>query len=130
MLEHVPLKRVEDTTGIVCVDLDTGAPAALCVMDNWTHTSVQVHWVIIDPMALRHGFLEECFDYVFNQAERDLMIGLVPSDNAKSLKLAKHADFTELYRVQDAIKFGVDTVIIALRKRDCSRLRAPVQLAS
>ncbi len=120
---HVPgLLRVDDTTGIVGIDLDVNETCAIVILDTWTRTSVQAHWIVTRPLILRHGFLEEGFDYVFNHADREIMIGLVPSDNKPALRMVKHLGFTEIARVKDGYDFGVDTVINELRKGDCTRL--------
>lgn len=117
------VKWCEDTQGIVAIDRDTQAPLGLCVMDSWTHTSVQIHIAIMRPMVLRHGFLEEIADHVFNRCGRDIMIGLVPSNHEKALKLDKHIGFTETYRVKDGFDRGIDYVVMELRREDCRWLK-------
>jgi len=103
----------------------------VCVCDTWTENSVVIHQAVLTPMLLRHGWLEEVADYVFNTAKRKLMIGLVPSNNEAALKLNDHIGFTETYlndhigftetyRIKDAIADGIDTVIMELRAEDCT----------
>lgn len=126
MERHWPLvqnvlgvKRCEDTKGILAIDKESNAPVAVCVMDGWSHTSVQIHIAIGRKMVLRHGFLEEIADYVFNQCGRELMIGLVPGNNEAALKLDRHIGFTETYRVKDGFDRGVDYVVMEMRREDC-----------
>ena len=102
-----------DTQGIVC-ELD-GEVAAMVVMDSWSHNSVQVHMTIKNPMALRHGLLEEVSAHVHLVAGRGILIGLVPGDNEKALKLNKHLGYTEVHRIKDGFSVSVDTVIMELR---------------
>jgi len=80
-------------------------------------------------MLLRHGFLEECFDYVFNVAEREVMIALAWSNNAPALKLLSHIGFVELCRVRDSVMEGVDTVVLEMRKENCKWLPRTLVLA-
>jgi hypothetical protein len=126
----LPVNLCADTKGIIAVDTDTNAPVAVCIMDNWTHTAVQVHFAVMRPMVLRHGFLEEIAYYVYDFCGRDLMIGLVPASNEKALKLDKHIGFEEVYRVKDGYDVDVDYVILELRKENCRWLTSePVQVA-
>ena len=121
----LPVRLCEDTKGIIAIDVETNAPIAVCVMDGWTYTSVQVHFAIMRKMVLRHGFLEEVADFVFNKCGKDLMIGLVPGNNELALKMDSHIGFTEAYRVKDGFDKGVDYCILELRKEDCRWLEQP-----
>jgi hypothetical protein len=119
---HLPILRVEDTCGLVMIDLDKHATVAAMVMDNVMPNSVQAHFVVTDNMALRHSFLEECFDLVFNEMGKKFMYGLVPGDNEKALAFNKHIGFTELARMPEAYADGIDYVIMELRKENCKHL--------
>lgn len=119
--KELPVALCEGVKGIVAVDTDTNAPVGVAVMDSWTYTTVQVHFAVMRPMVLKHGFLEEIADYVFNVCSKIKMIGLVPADNEKALKLDKHIGFKELYRLKDGYDFGVDYVIMELTRADAAR---------
>lgn len=119
---HLPLKRVEDTNGIMAIDLDKNETVAGAIFDTWTTTAVQAHLIVQNPMVLRHGFLEECCDFVFNVAGRDMMIGLVPSDKEAALKLNPKIGFTELVRIPQAVEDDVDMVVMIMRREDCNFL--------
>jgi hypothetical protein len=106
------------TKGVVALD-ERGTILACAVFDSWTYTSGQVHVAIANPMVLRHGFVEECMDYFFNTCERQIMIGLTPANNVKSLKFNRHLGFQEVYRVKDGYDYGVDYVVQELRKSEC-----------
>ena len=119
----LPILHVEDTTGIVAID-ENNTPLAACVMDNWTANSVQCHLLVLDSKVLRHGFLETCFDYVFNINGRKVVYGLVPGNNEKALKLNEHMGFTEKCRFEGAFEDGVDYVILELKRENCKYLLA------
>lgn len=123
--QQIPILRVEDTTGIVGIDYDKNETVAACVMDNWTHNSVQCHFMCTNPIALRHDFLQTCFGYIFDEMGKKFIYGLVPGDNEKALKLNKHMGFTEKARLEDAFADGVDYVIMELKRENCKYL--PVQ---
>jgi hypothetical protein len=122
--EYLPILWVEDTIGLIAVDIESFKPLAACVMDNWTETSVQCHLLILDKRAIRGKFLDTCFDFVFNDMQRDIMYGLVPGDNSKALRLNEHMGFTEKCRFEGAFKPGVDYVIMELKKENCKYLPA------
>ena len=53
-----PIVRCGDTSGIMAIDTDTDDIMGAFMMDNWTQNSVQCHFMIKNPLLLRHGFLE------------------------------------------------------------------------
>ena len=116
---QVRLLRVEDTSGIVAVNVDTGELLAACVMDNWTCSSVQCHITIANPLAVRHGFIRRITDYVFTERDKKYIYGLVPSNNKKALKLNKHLGFTEKTRLHGTFGEGLDYVILELKRENC-----------
>lgn len=115
---NLPIAWTSDTKGIVAEN-EEGERLGAAICDQWTWTSVTVHQIILAPMILRHGFFEEVAEYVYVHADRAIMYGLVPSDNKRALKLNKNIGFTEVARLKDAVNFGIDMVILELRKNDC-----------
>lgn len=126
--QQVGIIQCEDTTGITAIDLDTNETVGACVMDNWTNNSVQAHFMVSTPMILRHGFLEECFDFMFNEKGLKYIYGMVPANNAKALKLNKHMGFTERLRLPEAYADGVDYVVMELTRDNCKYL--PIERAA
>ena len=112
------------TTGIIAEDKEADEIVAMACFDSWTDNSVTIHWAIDNAMVLRHGFIEECFDYVFNTCEKGIMLATIPSDNLKSLKLSTHIGLEVLYKIKDGFKRGVDCVILEIRKENCKWLRS------
>ena len=106
----------EDVKGVVAVDLKDQLLGAI-ILDNWTQNSVQCHIAIDSPMLLKHGFLQECMDYVFNTCKRKIAYGVVPSDNEKALKLNRHMGFVEVARLKDSVSDGVDSVILEMTRQ-------------
>ena len=115
----LPLALQEDTRGVVCVDDDTGEVYGGVVCEDWTSTVCCVHIVITHRRALREGIHSAAASYVFTQAGRLKMLGYVPADNEKALKLNKHLGFTELVRIEDGYKLGVDYVLMELKRENC-----------
>lgn len=117
--DKLGIRWVDDTKGILAV-ADNGVVAG-CIMNNWTWNAVQVHFWIDSPMVLRHGFLEEVSHYVYDVAERGLMIGMVPADNEEALKLDRHIGFTELCRIPGGYMYDIDYVMLTLSKEEAAK---------
>ncbi len=118
------IAATDKTKGIVAVrEYEDGKtePVAVAVFDNWTHNSVCVHWWLDTPMVLRHGFFEEVAHYIFVVCKKQIMIGLIPADKTKSIKLAIHLGFVEVCRVKDGYAVGIDQVIMEGRVENAGR---------
>lgn len=119
LCSQMTLNITSDTTGFIAFDGDTYDALAAFVCQDWTPTSVQVHQVILKTMVLRHGYLEECADYIFNKAGRLMMLGVVPANNKQALSINKKIGFTEKARIEDAYDVGVDYVLMELKRDNC-----------
>jgi RimJ/RimL family protein N-acetyltransferase len=117
--ELIPMNVTSDTSGIVAYDERTDKLLAVFVAQDWTATSVQAHQVILSPMVLRHGFFEECANYIFTKAARLKMYGIVPSNNEKAISVNEKVGFEELIRLKDACDVGVDYVLMELKRENC-----------
>lgn len=107
-----------DTQGIVAVD-EKGDIQAIAVFDSFTVDACNVHFAISNPFVIRHGFLHAIARHLFTTCKRKRIFGLVPSNNEKALKLDKHIGMVEVARVPDAVREGVDYVIVRMNKEDC-----------
>ncbi len=114
----------EDTRGIVAAKIGSGEPGAICVLDNWSPNSCQIHIWIGNPMALRgHYFFKEVFRFIFSEESgRTKVIGITPSDNLKALKFNAHAGMREIFRLKDGCAIGVDFVVTEMNKSECKWL--------
>jgi hypothetical protein len=117
--QQVGIMRCEDTGGIMAIDTLTNSTVGACIMDNWTGNSVQCHFMISSPMVLKHQFLEDCFDFMFNTGNVSRVYGLVPANNLKALKLNKHMGFTVKAVMEEAFEVGVDYVLMELKRENC-----------
>jgi hypothetical protein len=117
--QQVGIKRCEDTGGIMAIDSTTNSTVGACIMDNWTNNSVQCHFMISSPMVLKHGFLEDCFDFMFNVGNVSRIYGLVPGNNFKALKFNKHMGFTVKAVMEEAYEVGIDYILLEMKKDNC-----------
>jgi len=116
---HIPEKArpraCEDTKGIIAIN-HRNEPVAAALFDTWSFNSCQIHIWIDNPFVLKHGFQDEIFNHVFDTCGRNVIIGSTPDDNPKALKFIKHMGFTEVARIKDGYKDGIDYVITEFRK--------------
>jgi hypothetical protein len=115
------IAQTTQTTGVVAYKDDV--PVAACVLDNWTESSCNIHIIIENPIVLRHGFLEEVFEFVFGFRKKLMVWGFTPSDNHKALKFNKHVGMVEQFRMKDASSQGVDLVVTRMHRDDCRWLQ-------
>jgi hypothetical protein len=112
---QVPISKA--TRGLVATDTN-GTPVGVVLLDNWSENSVMGHIAVQSPIALR-DLLPEAFSYVFNFCQKGMMLGCVPADVVKALKLNAHIGFKEIYRIKDGWDVGIDTVMLQMLKADC-----------
>jgi hypothetical protein len=130
VVKHLPMAVTTDTAGLVAYDPQTQEYLAFLICQDWTETSVQVHQVILKSMVLRHGWLEECATYVFSQAGKLKMYGLVPANNETALSMNTKSGFKELIRLEDAYAKGVDFVLMELKREDCPFWKTANEMAA
>ena len=120
--EQVQILRSEDTSGMMAIDLDKNETVGAVIFDNWTPNSVTAHIMFTTPMVLRHGFLEEAFNFVFNTCDRKYVLGIVKSDNEKAQKFDENMGFVEQFRLKDGHCDGTDIIYYAMHRDDCKFL--------
>ena len=103
-----------------------GIILGMVAFDGWTPNAVEFHMALDSPLAWRrlHPLV---LDYAFQHAARNVVIGVIPSHNKRSLKLARHLcrDFIkrklgvagEAHRVADGWAPGDDLVIYEIRRQ-------------
>lgn len=128
--QYVPMKRVEDTCGIVAVDLDTNETVAAAIFDNLLRNGAQTTLIVRDSIVLRHGFLEAAYNYLFGYLNAEWSYVLIAEINTKSLRLCRRLGFREKMRMPDAYGDGVDFIVMSCHrdqlriwKADRSRLK-------
>jgi RimJ/RimL family protein N-acetyltransferase len=97
-----------------------GQILAMVGYDGWTETMAEVSVAVDDPKAfMSRGFLRAAFSYPFNEADKEILIARVRSDNARSLRLQRGLGFREVHRIRDGFGRGVDFVVMELRRHEC-----------
>jgi hypothetical protein len=121
------LKWVEDTRGIVAIDLETKKRVAAAIFNNWTWSSVQVHLWIENPLVLRHGFFQEIYQFAFVTGGRDSLIGMVPEHIDEAVKLNKHIGFKEIGRIPGGYRDDEAFIIMQGTREDLAHWQPKIQ---
>jgi len=101
----------------------SGRIRGVIAYDCWTESGVQAHMAVDSPVVWR-SLLRPAFSYPFVEAGREVLLGIIPADNAKSCGMAKRLGFREAYRVVDGWSTGVDLVLFQMRRHECRWLEA------
>lgn len=90
--------------------------------DAWTPNACQAHMAVDTPMAWRDLLPAAC-RYAFIDSEKNVVLGIIPGHNERSLNLAEHMGFREVARLADAWSAGIPLVVHEMRRADCRWLK-------
>jgi L-amino acid N-acyltransferase YncA len=110
--------RCDDTQGIVAYS-ETGRILGILAADNFSPDICYVHLAIDSPWIIKHGFLHEIGNHLFNICGRSHIFAMVSAKNNRSLKFSKHVGFNEACRIPDGMGTGTDYVVLRMDRADC-----------
>jgi hypothetical protein len=116
-VERTHVLAVEDSTGIVAYE-DDGRLAAVMVADSFSPDGCNAHWAIENPMVIKHGFINEVARHLFITRGRKRIFGLIPANNANSLRFSKHIGMNEVARIPHAMGEGIDYIVMVMLRED------------
>ena len=118
-----------DTCGVTACDESDGRLYGMVVFDQMTANSAQCHIAITHPIRAKR-LIKSASTYIFDVLGKEIIYGLVPSDNEKAIHFDKHIGFKEIMRLNDLYAKGVDYVLLKMCRADCRWLeqRVPYQL--
>lgn len=126
------LRWLEERTGAVLTRgargiaaVDESGVRGVVAFDGWTPNAVQAHMAVDTPVAWR-ALLRPVFAYPFEECGRKLMLGIIPADNARSVRMTERLGFRLAYRVADGWADGVDLLCYEMRRDECRWLRKAV----
>ena len=79
----------------------------------------QIHVVNFNKKYTPRKLLWAAFDYPFNQAGVETLIGIVNSNNDLAMKYDQNLGFKEVYRFEGVHDEGGDVVVFEMKKQDC-----------
>lgn len=127
--QFVPLLRVEDTCGLMAIDLNKNKTMGAVIFDNFMHNSCQATIMLASPMVLKYGFLDEAFDMVFDGFGKDYIYCMIAENNSKSLRLNEHLGGKPITRIIEGFGPGVDYIVTEIHKKRCPYYRLKLEVA-
>ena len=127
--ERAHVQPTLDTQYIAWVDPGSQSFKMVVAMNGFIGKTCQIH------VAMRNDFnftprklLEAVFDYTFNTAGRELLVGVVNSKNEAAMRYDKHLGFVESHRFPGVHDDGGDLVIFTMTRDQCRYLKAPAEV--
>jgi hypothetical protein len=71
--------------------------------------------------------LKEAFNYAFGTAGREMLLGVVNSNDERTLKYDMHLGFKELWRIPKMHMNDGDIVVLGMQKADCDYLEEELE---
>lgn len=125
LIERTQAALTWNASGIKALD-SSGRTRGMVVYDNWTQNAVQAHMAVDSPIVWR-SLLPDVFRYPFEHKE--ILLGVIPGDNLKSIAMVKALGFKEAWRLEDGWAQGVPLVFWRMTRQDCLWLHdSPFQL--
>ena len=90
--------------------------------DGWTENAVQAHMAVEAPSVWRR-LLRPAFSYPFEEAGKGLLLGVIPSHNARSAQFARRLGFRLAYEVLDGWAAGDALLFFEMRRDECRWLQ-------
>ena len=125
MKQAMPFSASENQNGIVAYDAETHRTLAVLVAQEWTFTACFVHWVVLNKMVFKHGFIEEIANWLFTVANRRKVYALIQSDNKNSISVCEKMGFKEKSVLEEAYDEDIDFVLMEAKREDCPYWKQP-----
>ena len=93
-----------------------GQFVAVAGFDSYNGASMQVHLAITGKLT--KSYIRYVYNYAFNTAKVNKLVGLVSSSNHKAIKFDLHSGFVEEGRIKDGYPDG-DIVILTMTREQC-----------
>lgn len=113
---------VQPATDTQCIGWVTDEQKLVIVvgLTSFLGSVAQIHVAFADGWHFSpRSMLRAVFDYAFNKAGREMLLGIVNSKNLKAMRLDLHLGFRELYRLPGLHDDGGDIVVLGMRKNEC-----------
>ena len=106
-----------DARGIAAVDA-RGNIRGMVAYDGWTENACQAHMAVDSPIVWRH-LVRPAFQYPFLQAGKNVLVGVIPSHNERSVEMTRALGFIEKHRIADGWAPGDDMIVFEMRRSEC-----------
>jgi RimJ/RimL family protein N-acetyltransferase len=127
--ERAHVQASADTQYLAWVDPGGQTLKMVVAMNGFLGKTCQIHVAMRDDFNFTpRKLLEAVFDYTFNTARREMLIGVVNSKNEAAMRYDKHLGFVESHRYAGMHDDGGDLVIFTMTRAQCRYLKSPAKV--
>lgn len=120
---EIGVRGTEDLKAMFWVDHDNRAIDWVVAYDGFIGKACQMHVVKTGNKSAPRKMLWAAFDYPFNRAGMEIVLGVVNGNNQSAMDFDKHLGFKELSRLPGMHDDGGDLVLLGMKKGECKWLK-------
>lgn len=123
LLDEAGVKSTADLRAMMWVNKDTFQIEWVVGYDGFIGKVCQMHVVKTADKPAPRRMLWAAFDYPFNHAGLEIVLGVVNTKNEEAMNFNKHLGFKEMSRLPGVHDDGGDLVLFAMKKDECKWLK-------
>lgn len=117
--KEIGVKPTADLQAIFWCNQQTNVIEWCIGFDSFLGKTCQIHVVNFQKKYTPRKLLFAVFDYAFNTAGVETLIGVVNSNNQEAMKYDQNLGFKEVCRLHGMHDNGGDLVLFEMKKADC-----------
>ena len=117
--KEIYVKPTSDLQAIFWANPETKVIEWCIGFDSFIGKTCQIHVVNFQKKYTPRKLLFAVFDYAFNTAGVETLIGVVNSNNEEAMKYDQNLGFKEVCRLEGMHDDGGDLVLFQMKKQDC-----------
>ena len=121
--KEIYVKPTKDLQAIFWANPETQVIEWCIGFDSFLGKTCQIHVVNFQKKYTPRKLLFAVFDYAFNKAGVETLLGVVNSNNELAMKYDQNLGFKEVCRLPGMHDDGGDLVLFAMNKADCRFIR-------
>ena len=124
LAKEIYVKPTKDLQAIFWVNPENEQIEWCVGFDSFLGKTCQIHVVNFNKKYTPRKLLFAVFDYAFNKAGVETLLGVVNSNNELAMKYDQNLGFKEVHRLEGMHDDGGDLVLFAMKKADCRFIRS------
>jgi RimJ/RimL family protein N-acetyltransferase len=121
--KEIYVKPTSDLQAIFWCNPESKAIEWCIGFDSFIGKTCQIHVVNFQKKYTPRKLLFAVFDYAFNTAGVETLLGVVNSNNEEAMKYDQNLGFKEVHRLKGMHDDGGDIVLFEMKKSDCRFIR-------
>lgn len=122
LLREIGVRATQDMRAIFWVGKERSIEWVVAY-DGFIGKLCQMHVVNLGKKMTPKKLLWAAFDYPFNQAGMDVVMGVVNSKNTEAMRYDSKLGFKEMTRIKGVHDDGGDVVLFRMDKADCKWIK-------